>query len=47
VETKKLAGQIEALNDKLDALQQSLSSMPAPSAASAASSSKVVRKGRN
>jgi Tfp pilus assembly protein FimV len=47
VETRKLAGQLEALNGKLDALQQSLSSMPAPSAASAASSSKVVRKGRN
>ena len=44
-ETKKLASQLEALNDKLDLLQQSLSSMSAPSAA--ASSSKVVRKGHN
>jgi Tfp pilus assembly protein FimV len=45
-ENKKLAGQLEALNDKLDALQQSLSNMSAPSAA-AASSSKVIRKGHN
>lgn len=44
-ETKKLASQLEALNDKLDALQQSLPNTSAPSAA--ASSSKVVRKGRN
>jgi len=43
-ETKKLANQLEALNDKLDAFQQSLSNMSAPAAAS---SSKVVRKGRN
>jgi Tfp pilus assembly protein FimV len=43
-ESKKLASQLEALNDKLDALQQSLSNMSAPSAAS---SSKVVRKGHN
>jgi Tfp pilus assembly protein FimV len=43
-ETKKLADQLEALNDKLGALQQSVSSMPLPSAAA---SSKVVRKGRN
>ncbi|MEO6841689.1 MAG: hypothetical protein ABI192_13080 [Bradyrhizobium sp.] len=47
VASKNLASQIEALNGKLDALQQSLSSMPAPSAVAAASSSKVVRKGRN
>lgn len=43
-ESKKLASQLEALNDKLDSLQQSLSNMSAPSAAS---SSKVVRKGHN
>jgi Tfp pilus assembly protein FimV len=43
-ESQKLAGELAALNDKLDALQQSLSNMSAPSAAS---SSKVVRKGRN
>jgi Tfp pilus assembly protein FimV len=43
-ESKKLASQLDALNDKLDSLQQSLSNMSAPSAAS---SSKVVRKGHN
>jgi uncharacterized coiled-coil protein SlyX len=43
-ESKKLASQLEALNEKLDSLQQSLSNMGAPSAAS---SSKVVRKGHN
>jgi Tfp pilus assembly protein FimV len=46
-ETKKLAGELEALNGKLAELQQSLSNMSAPSPAAAASSSKVVRKGRN
>jgi septal ring factor EnvC (AmiA/AmiB activator) len=46
-ETRKLASQLEALNDKLDSIQQSLSEMSTPAGAAAASSSKVVRKGHN
>jgi hypothetical protein len=46
-EMKKLAGAIETLNAKLDALAQSASAMPIPSAGTDTSASKAARKGRN
>jgi hypothetical protein len=46
-EMKKLAGTIEALNAKLDALAQSASNMSAASADAGVPSPKAARRGRN
>jgi predicted PurR-regulated permease PerM len=46
-EMKKLAVAIETLNAKLDALAQSASAMPIPSAGTDTPASKAARRGRN